>query len=150
MLTISVRRRRWLAGCMAITAAGTLWIAYYSHWIYERHAFLRKQLQVWQSAGLDAKSAEWYLIDAPATRNRVDQRAPGFLWVFGEEGFSELDVLVRDPDSEIRDCDVRADRLGYIARARELFPEAEIAPCGWNRSPASQEGVKTFVRVSVE
>lgn len=85
---------RLLFVAVALIAA---WMGWSVDWIRQRHDFLRR------------------VPASPYTRQGESVRAPGLLWLFGEEGAKLVFLSVSAKDSD-------------IAEGRRLFPEAGIIP----------------------
>ena len=88
-------------------------------WAYDRQAFIASEVLARQV------HRRHHIHDWGATltgRGKNPPAAPGFLWVFGEEGFSSVCVLVEAQNVKAL-TDHDWDR---VQEARRLFPEASV------------------------
>jgi hypothetical protein len=94
---------------MALVAIALAWTVQRVSWIQRRHAFL---VQQWELAAAQMRDATGIgTMELLCT-------APGFLWVFGEDGHGLIVVrAVNGDDSDLQET---------VELARRLFPEAEI------------------------
>lgn len=96
--------RRWfrftLRTMFVVLTAFSLWLGYEANWMRQRRAYL--------------SIAEVYDLSETFGKTAADRpRAPGLLWLFGEQGVKYLVVMRRSP----------AD----FSRAAKLFPEADCS-----------------------
>ena len=116
-------KRRWfrfafsLRTLFIVVTVFGCWLGYSLNWIKQRHAFIADEVLVRERHPThDTWSASL------AGRSKTPPRAPGMLWIFGEDGWSSLEVLAEAVTvDELTDHDW--DR---IMEARSLFPEAKI------------------------
>jgi hypothetical protein len=118
---------------IGITAV-CMWLGYEWHWVRQRKEFLAKQLA--HHVGRyphESRVADWW-----HRQLAVNDRAPGLLWLFGEQGVGRLWVVVpthdivqrgwpRDLAGDSTWDEVSALQPDY-RRARRLFPEALVTP----------------------
>lgn len=115
-------RRRWfqfnLRRPFVVLTIFAAFMAYQINWIHQRRQFLAEQDRKYT-----ARYYPWVLDDAEVDES--SRLAPGILWLFGERGLGELQVMVDAPDSDhLSQADVALFR-----RAKRLFPEADVSIC---------------------
>ena len=94
-----IRRRRFQFGLTTMFVLVTVFaaiLAYHVNWVRQRHEALLR-----------------------ASHLAGPIRAPGLLWLFGEQGYREIDVVF-DPDDTTQEAATNESN-----RAADLFPEAE-------------------------
>jgi hypothetical protein len=120
-------------------------LAYHLNWIQQRHAFLANQLSVIRSLPeMRYESRPWVTPGA---------RAPGFLSMFGEDGLSQVVLLIRESDA--RERAFKPENLPYVVpdadrefhHAQVLFPEAEVVAFAWDRF--LDDGYFRFVPITI-
>ena len=92
---------------ITLTCVATGWTAYQLDWIRQRREFFNKSPRY--------ETSETKVISYTVCRPVYTVRAPGLLWMFGEDGRK----LLMLPLDEYSDEDAR--------RAEALFPEAHVA-----------------------
>jgi len=113
------RRRRFQFGIgtmLLLVTAIALWLGHERHWITQRHRMLEQR--------------EAIELDYQITQQATPPKAPGMLWLFGEQGIADLRVLLWSDGPTIPDgwCESQERAV----RARRLFPEAGISfAVGW-------------------
>lgn len=117
---------------VVVVAAGILlaWIAHSLSWIQQRHEMLAVHNELLASDGLTAEN--YYSEDG-----REVVSAPWHIRLLGEHGYADIWVAFRDdfrfrltnnvgPDDE--DKRLTHQEREFLARVRELFPEATVRP----------------------
>ncbi len=106
------------------------WLAYEMNWIRQRHALLEQQRLL---------AEEWdrrhVKVWTYATLNFKSPTAPGLLWLFGEEGFSEIPLIRVEKDPTYPVDEAREKRM-----ASKLFPEATLIDVKVMRNVAEPSG----------
>ncbi len=92
-----------------VMTAASGWLGYQFNWIRQRHEFLSCHAWVQVSSGFDA-----------------DVKAPGLLWMFGEEGKWDFSMMFFDVTRN-RTLTLSAVEEQTLQEARRLFPEAHIS-----------------------
>jgi hypothetical protein len=116
-MTVNVNRRyrfslRTLFVVMTLFACLIGWIAYNLNWIRQRHNYLSvTSVGIWRLPSWNSK-------------------APGTLWMFGEESFGSIGVYFEDPHAPTPQEEAEAIRLV------EMFPECRVQI----RTPIWSEG----------
>jgi hypothetical protein len=109
---IAKRRRRWYQFCLRtffvlvtlVCVGFGYWVHWSREWIRRRHEWLYVQVY-------NKPTGRWVpSVRDPPTRP-PPPRAPGGLWLFGEEGAGEIDCPSEEQE-----------------RAQQLFPEAIVYP----------------------
>jgi hypothetical protein len=119
-------KRRWfqwsLRTLFVVVTLFGCWLGYEWNWIRQRHALVTRQQALAADAALEAgpkSGSAWTLSFTTAS---TVARAPGLLWIFGEEPLSDLEVIFIDDGQ--RDLTVQQHR--EIEQAKRLFPEADV------------------------
>jgi hypothetical protein len=99
-----------------VTAVG-LWLGYEVNWIQQRRAFTDKN-----------PTAEFFFQASDGSGGTIRQRAPGLLWLFGEQGVLAIDIRIPEAEIHIDEQGIPVARPSHpvIAQAKRLFPESEI------------------------
>lgn len=100
---------------LAVVTVVAVFVGYHVNWIRQRHAL---------------KGAKWIVMSPndEAITGWPVPKAPGLLWLFGEEGVTQLTVEV---DATTHDAVTDYD-LRLVREARRLFPEAMQIGIGHN------------------
>ncbi len=110
----------------AVTTVVCVWLGYQLNWMRQRRVFIADETSVRER---HPSHARWSA--TISDRGSTPPRAPGLLWAFGEDGFSEICVLVEASASEgLTEGDV-----ARVREARELFPEAMIGTVHVTETP---------------
>ena len=118
-------KRRWFAYSLrtlfvVITVLGC-WLGYEWNWIRQRHEMLAKP----EACIIEGSTISTSLAIMKAQWNAEGLEpasAPGLLWLFGEQGVTELRVFIRDVD-DFQHCETCAVTM----RASRLFPESRLS-----------------------
>jgi hypothetical protein len=122
-MTTAPNRRwfRWsLQTMFVVVTAFACWLGYELNWIKQRHELLTKHQAYFTEVGIDLSQAG----PTPAPR------APGLLWLFGERGHAEVDLLFLIDKEEDR---TPPEAFPDVRLAKRLFPEAEIEAAVFSR-----------------
>jgi len=111
-------KRRWfsfsLRTMFVIVTLFGCWLGYELNWIRQRDALVAKN----QALDLKVEHEEgaWALLTFKTLR------APGLLWMFGEEPLSDLEIIfIGDGQRPLT-----AEEQRELERAKNLFPEATV------------------------
>jgi hypothetical protein len=117
-------RRRWFAFrlrtlfvLVAVLSIPLAWAGYPLNWIRERRKFLYMKNEPFDMVDNVPPEMESFMVtflyQDPDTYKYYDRpRAPGGLWLFGEEGYPKIEFLHASPE--------------LMERTRRLFPEATV------------------------
>ena len=117
--------RRWFAFSLrtlfVVVTMFACWLGYELNWIRQRHEMLAKREAFILegstiSTSLAIMKAQW------AREGRGPASAPGLLWLFGEQGVTELRLFIYDFDNS---RDVLSYEVAF--RASRLFPESQLS-----------------------
>lgn len=116
---MSLPNRRWSFSLRTLFVLVTLlacWLAYQVNWIRQRHMLLDQQkvlAEEWDRRHQKQWAYATLTVNAPT--------APGLLWLFGEEGFGEIPLILveKDPGHPV-------DEASEMRTASRLFPEATL------------------------
>lgn len=117
---MTASKRRWFAYSLrtlfiVVTVFGC-WLGYELNWIRQRHEFIAEQRSVFRHSPTLAGPID------PDDPIQEVSRAPGLLWLFGENGASLLllQIFVENYDG------ADSDAYPEVQLAKELFPEAKV------------------------
>jgi hypothetical protein len=113
-------KRRWFRFSLrtlfvVVTISGIAlgWVAYQLNWIRQRRELVHRT---------DIEALMWADGDYPT--------APGLMWLFGEQGYDIIEIIVDLPIDPTIDVPPDRERTetetALLERARSLFPEAEV------------------------
>lgn len=136
-------------------------LGYEINWIHQRQVFLADQLArhnaAWAGHETDprkSRTLDWWRNQLAST----DNRAPAFLWLFGETAVFRLIIVIPDEDiidrrkedwrGVYRQYEMAASQSDY-RRARRLFPEAEVIPMRWGDHIPADGATRGFFEIQI-
>lgn len=99
------------------------WLGYELRWIQQRHELL--------SNGRVTDEED------PFSGAPVTAPAPGFLWLFGEQGHAQLSLTLPMKSGSHEREDLTPTENALVERVERLFPEAVILWYDWDSPPGT-------------
>jgi hypothetical protein len=124
-IIMTAPKRRWfqwsLRTLFVVVTVVAVFLAYHINWIRQRDNFIVDELAAYKRS--HPSRDPWPVRNSKGVSGLRSHRAPGALWLFGEEGLVNVNVRVDGLPAEglsVRDWE-------RIQLARRLFPEAGIS-----------------------